>query len=171
LTDDPKTTGATNPAATRLRLRHFSKSLPMSLLRARESVMRHFRKSLREFGVTEQQWRVLRALSTMPQMEVAELARSTFLLGPSLSRILVDLAERGLILREPDPADLRRWMISLSSSGASLIDNVTPVSEAIYREISQRFGEDKLGQLQSLLAELEDAMAGIGGDAPDAAAD
>jgi homoprotocatechuate degradation regulator HpaR len=169
LTDD-KTIGATNSAATRLRLRHFSKSLPMSLLRARESVMRHFRKSLREFGVTEQQWRVLRALSTMPQMEVAELARATFLLGPSLSRILADLDQRDLILREADPNDLRRGMISLSTSGAALIDNVTPVSEAIYREISQRFGEDKLGQLQSLLAELEQAMTGIGNDTPDAPA-
>ena len=164
---DTKTIGATSPAATRLRLRHFSKSLPMSLLRARESVMRHFRKSLREFGVTEQQWRVLRGLSTKPQMEVAELARATFLLGPSLSRILVDLDQRGLILREPDPADLRRWMISLSPSGTELIDTVTPVSEAIYREISQRFGEDKLGQLQDLLAELEEAMAGVGSDGPD----
>lgn len=168
---DNKTIGATSSAATRLRLRHFSKSLPMSLLRARESVMRHFRKSLREFGVTEQQWRVLRALSTKPQMEVAELARATFLLGPSLSRILVDLDQRGLILREPDPADLRRWMISLSPSGSTLIDNVTPVSEAIYREISQRFGEDKLGQLQDLLAELEEAMAGLGNDGPGAPAD
>jgi homoprotocatechuate degradation regulator HpaR len=168
---DNKTIGATSSAATRLRLRHFSKSLPMSLLRARESVMRHFRKSLREFGVTEQQWRVLRALSTKPQMEVAELARATFLLGPSLSRILVDLDQRGLILREPDPADLRRWMISLSPSGTELIDNVTPVSEAIYREISQRFGEDKLGQLQDLLAELEEAMAGLGNDGPGAPAD
>jgi len=168
---DTKTIGATSPAATRLRLRHFSKSLPMSLLRARESVMRHFRKSLREFGVTEQQWRVLRALSTKPQMEVAELARATFLLGPSLSRILVDLDQRGLILREPDPADLRRWMISLSPSGTELIDTVTPVSEAIYREISQRFGEDKLGQLQDLLAELEEAMAGIGNGGPNAPVD
>ncbi len=168
---DNKTIGATSPAATRLRLRHFSKSLPMSLLRARESVMRHFRKSLREFGVTEQQWRVLRGLSTKPQMEVAELARATFLLGPSLSRILVDLDQRGLILREPDPADLRRWMISLSPSGTELIDTVTPVSEAIYREISQRFGEDKLGQLQDLLAELEEAMAGIGNGGPNAPVD
>ncbi|AZO81021.1 homoprotocatechuate degradation operon regulator, HpaR [Bosea sp. Tri-49] len=171
MTDDPKTTAATNPAATRLRLRHFSKSLPMSLLRARESVMRHFRKSLREFGVTEQQWRVLRALSTMPQMEVAELARATFLLGPSLSRILADLDQRKLIVRTADPADLRRWMISLNPAGTALIDTVTPVSEAIYREISQRFGADKLADLQSLLAELEQAMVGIGSDTPDAPTD
>ena len=66
---------------------------------------------------------------------------------------------------------MSRSTISLSAAGAALIDNVTPVSEAIYREISQRFGEDKLGQLQSLLAELEEAMTGIGGNAPDMPAD
>src|SRR5208283_3623306 len=44
-------------------MREFSRSLPMSLLRAREAVMRHFRPSLRRHGLTEQQWRILRALA------------------------------------------------------------------------------------------------------------
>ena len=44
-------------------MREFSRSLPMSLLRAREAVMRQFRPSLREHGLTEQQWRILRALA------------------------------------------------------------------------------------------------------------
>lgn len=72
-------------SATRVRLREFSRSLPMALLRAREAVMRHFRPSLRAFDVTEQQWRVLRALSAIPEIEVTELANATFLLAPSLS--------------------------------------------------------------------------------------
>ena len=35
-------------------MREFSRSLPMSLLRAREAVMRQFRPSLRNHGLTEQ---------------------------------------------------------------------------------------------------------------------
>src|SRR6478609_9362101 len=89
----------TNPSEARVRIRHFSRSLPMSLLRARESVMRHFRASLRRFGITEQQWRVLRALTSGERFEVTELAEATFLLPSSLSRILKDLDERGLIQR------------------------------------------------------------------------
>ena len=46
-----------------LPMRTFSQSLPMALLRAREAVMRRFRPGLRCHGVTEQQWRVLRALA------------------------------------------------------------------------------------------------------------
>ena len=43
-------------------LREFDRSLPMALLRAREAVMARFRPLFRLHGVTEQQWRVLRAL-------------------------------------------------------------------------------------------------------------
>lgn len=155
-------------AGTRIRLRHFSKSLPMSLLRAREAVMRHFRPSLRSFGLTEQQWRVLRALSSVRQIEVTDLARATFLLGPSLSRILQDLEGRGLVVREAIPADLRRGLISISPSGQTLIETVTPRSEEIYREIGARFGAENLETLQSLLRQLEGALGdmGVSGDDP-----
>jgi DNA-binding MarR family transcriptional regulator len=65
-----------------------------------------------------------------------------------------------LLRRETDQLDLRRGLISISSSGRALIDDVAPRSEAVYREITGRFGSDKLALLQALLAELEIAMAG-----------
>lgn len=61
------------------RLPDFSRSLHMLLLRASESVMRQFRASLRAHGITEQQWRVLRALSGLAEIEVTDLARLTCL--------------------------------------------------------------------------------------------
>src|SRR6202051_4864901 len=88
------------PKVRRVPMRDFSRSLPMSLLRAREAVMGHFRASLRDHGLTEQQWRILRALAAIDAIEVTELARVAFLLGPSLSRILRALEERHLIVRE-----------------------------------------------------------------------
>src|SRR4051794_647041 len=98
----------------RLPMRDFSRSLPMSLLRAREAVMRHFRPSLRRHALTEQQWRILRALAAVESIEVTELARTAFLLGPSLSRILRDLEVRQLIERRLAKADLRRSVVSIS---------------------------------------------------------
>ena len=98
-------------------MRDFSRSLPMSLLRAREAVMRQFRPELREHGLTEQQWRILRALAAIEAAEVTELARTAFLLGPSLSRILRDLEARNLIERKTAKADQRRGMVSISERG------------------------------------------------------
>ncbi len=95
-------------------MREFSRSLPMSLLRAREAVMRQFRPSLRSHGLTEQQWRILRALTAVDEIEVTELARVAFLLGPSLSRILRDLEARALdrSARRPRPMHGARWFRS-----------------------------------------------------------
>ena len=140
-------------------MRDFSKSLPMALLRAREAVMKHFRPSLRRHGLTEQQWRILRALAAVDAIEVTELARVAFLLGPSLSRILRDLEARQLIDRRTAKADLRRGVVSISQKGLKLIELVAPTSEAIYAAITQRYGVEKLAELQDMLATLEDNLA------------
>jgi len=136
-------------------MREFSRSLPMALLRAREAVMRRFRPSLRDAGLTEQQWRILRALSAIDQIEVSELARETFLLGPSLSRILRDLEARRLVQRRSPQTDLRRGLVSITPAGLSLLNAVAPVSEAIYVEITRRFGAKNLEALHTMLQVLE----------------
>ena len=140
-------------------MREFSRSLPMSLLRAREAVMRQFRPSLRHHGLTEQQWRILRALTAVDAIEVTELARTAFLLGPSLSRILRDLEARDLIERRTPEADLRRGVVSISAKGIKLIEAVAPTSEAIYATITKRYGARKLAELQAMLGALENALA------------
>jgi homoprotocatechuate degradation regulator HpaR len=149
-------------SARQVPMRDFSQSLPMALLRAREAVMRQFRPSLRAHGLTEQQWRILRALAAVDVIEVTELARVAFLLGPSLSRILRDLEARGLIERESDIRDLRRGVLSISAKGLKLIAQVAPSSEAIYASIASRYGVRKLAALQKMLAELEDSLANFG---------
>ena len=147
------------PAGRQVPMREFSRSLPMSLLRAREAVMRQFRPSLREHGLTEQQWRILRALAAIDAVEVTELARTAFLLGPSLSRILRDLEARHLIERKTAKADQRRSVVSISEKGVKLMASVAPTSEAIYAEITRRYGARKLAELQDMLRDLEQSLA------------
>jgi homoprotocatechuate degradation regulator HpaR len=142
-------------------MREFSRSLPMSLLRAREAVMRHFRPSLRDHGLTEQQWRILRALAAIDAIEVTELARVAFLLGPSLSRILRDLEARHLIERRVAKADLRRAVVSISAKGLKLIAAVAPSSEAIYAAMTRRYGARKLAELQDMLHALEASLSDL----------
>lgn len=130
----------------------------MALLRAREAVMRHFRPALRNFDMTEQQWRVLRALSAIPEIEVTELAGVTFLLAPSLSRILRDLEERGLTRRRSSSKDMRLALVSITPSGLKLIEDAGVYSEMIYTQMTKRFGAARLAELMELLRELENLL-------------
>jgi len=145
----------------RVRIRSFSKSLPMALLIAREAVMNRFRSSLHTFDITEQQWRVLRALAAIDGRQVTALAHVTCLLPASLSRILRDLETRGLIGRRVVPQDRRRALISIAPEGLALIDAVAPFSEAAYAEIADRFGKDRMDELHRLLKELADTLEAL----------
>ena len=142
-----------------LPMRDFAHSLPMALLSSRELVMSQFRPMLRKYELTEQQWRVLRALVEFVEVEVTELARRSYILSPSLSRILQNLEERGLVQRHAVQTDQRRARISISGKGRRLFNAIAPQSEAHYDKIAAAFGASKLAQLYELLGELDAALS------------
>ena len=130
------------------------RSLAIGLLKAREAVMSHFRPILADHDVTEQQWRVLRALSEAGQLDATEVAEKAFILAPSLTRMLRSLEERGLITREKDEADGRRVLLALAPAGQAVIDEVMPDSRRVYADIDARFGKKRIEALLDMLEEL-----------------
>jgi len=140
-------------------IRPFNASLPMALLQSREGAMRRFRPMLAEYDLTEQQWRVLRALAAADAaLPVGEVADRTFLLGPSLSRILSNLEDRDLIERTTSPADQRSSNLALAAKGLALVKEIAPHSEATYKEIEAAFGSDRLRSLLDELHDLTEAL-------------
>lgn len=133
--------------------------LPQHLLRAREAVMAYFRPLLNSYGLTEQQWRIMRLLDDRGEMEAGMVADLACILPPSLTGILVRMEKAGLIHRRKDKTDSRRLIVSLSDQGRALTLEISPQSTACYLQIEQHFGEDKLEQLLTLLTELEQLPA------------
>jgi homoprotocatechuate degradation regulator HpaR len=131
----------------------------MELLKAREAAMSRFRPMLRQHGLTEQQWRVIRALAAYQKIDASELARRSFLLSPSLTRILQFLERAQLIKRSSDANDQRRSVFALTNKGRRIYDEVGPDSEMLYAEIEKEFGVEKLETLYKLLAEFYTALA------------
>ena len=126
----------------------------MALLSAREAIMEYFRPHLKNFNLTEQQWRVLRILTAVDEISTTDLADATVILGPSLTRILRDLENRKLIKRWTSPEDGRRSMVMISKTGSELVGKVGVAEELIYNEISRAFGRENLSELHKLLGEF-----------------
>jgi homoprotocatechuate degradation regulator HpaR len=135
-------------------------SLPACLIRAREAVMAKVRPTLRAHDMTEPQWRVLRTLAGLEEIEITRLSQMVFLLPSSLSRILRDLGERGLVQRRTAEQDLRRGLVSISDEGRALIQAALPSTVATNVEIERLYGADRMKQLLRLLIELEEALGG-----------
>jgi len=110
--------------------------------------MTHTRPSLREHGLSDQQWRVLRVLGENAHcaegVETGRVAREAFLLGPSLTGVLTRMARDGLIERRRCPQDARRTVVRATALG---LRKVAQLSEAMESEL----GKQKLAQLYQLL--------------------
>ena len=135
-------------------LRNFSRSLPMVLLRARETVMERFRPNLRAHNLTDQQWRILRALFDQGKKDLGELSNMCCILKPSITRIIRSMEERSLLKRSVDNYDQRRTIVSITTIGRDLISVVGPNSEAIYQDIASALGTNELEDLYSKLDTL-----------------
>ncbi len=121
--------------------------------------MRGFRNQLRTFDLNEQQWRTLRALTEVKQLEISELANRIYILKPSLTRILRNLQQRGLISRKKSNQDQRYAYISITDKGYRLFREVAPKSEQEYARITERFGADRLEELYQILDELSSVLS------------
>jgi len=127
------------------------RNLPRLLLQARESVMAHTRPSLREHGLSDQQWRVLRVLGEHGTVETGKVAREAYILGPSLTGVLARMERDGLVKRERDPTDQRRTVVQATAKGRKLVEKLSHVIEAHYGWMEKSLGKQKLTELYGLL--------------------
>jgi homoprotocatechuate degradation regulator HpaR len=136
------------------KIRRFSESLPMLLLRARETAMARFRPVLHEHGLTEQQWRVLRALDDLGELTAAGLAKECCILAPSITRILRKLSQDGLVSTRPSRTDQRERNVRMSAKGRKLVETVGPAVEAEYERICEQLAPGSLTSLSRDLSAL-----------------
>lgn len=135
-------------------LRHTRRSLPIALLRARETVMGPIRDMLAKSGVNEQKWRVLRVLQEQGALELSQVAAEACLLLSSLTRMVRPMVDEGLISRMTPPEDRRKTVIAITPAGTTLVQAHSAESRAILSRIEAEFGAERLDMLLDLLADL-----------------
>ena len=131
------------------------RNLPLLLLQAREGVLAHFRPLLNAHGVTEQQWRVLRALLAEDEaLEPRQIGALCRISSPSLAGVLARMDELGLVQRERTPHDQRRVLVSLTRKSRDLVAAMAPQVEAVYARIESHIGADFVQRFYATLDEL-----------------
>jgi homoprotocatechuate degradation regulator HpaR len=118
-------------------INQFTRSLPMMLYRTLDAVMPRFRSIFHEFGLTEQQWRVLRVLWETDHTTIMALSEATLLPAPSLIGIVDRLERDGLVNRQRSEVDRRKVNVVLTSQGAALEGEIMPRVASAYAELKQ----------------------------------
>jgi homoprotocatechuate degradation regulator HpaR len=139
----------------------FERSIAAALIKAEESVLAPMRPKLREHGITEPQWRVMRVINETGATYATGLAEVALLHAPSVTRILQELEERNLIVREADESDRRRALVTLTPEGREIVRVISRHVARIIGEYADRFGAQRLDKLVSELRALSAAIKGV----------
>jgi homoprotocatechuate degradation regulator HpaR len=132
----------------------FTTSLPMLLNRSLDAIMPPYRDLFQEFGVTEQQWRVLRVLWEQKHLTSAQISILTLLPSPSLVGILDRLEKKELVKRLRSSSDRREINITITDKGRELQSEVMPKVKKIQDQIKLILTDPEWRELNKSLEKI-----------------
>jgi DNA-binding MarR family transcriptional regulator len=111
-------------------------------------------------GLSPAQASALGTVNRLGRPTLGELAALEQVQPPSMTRIVANLADAGMVVRETDAADRRSVRVRITPSGARALESIRTAKNAfLVRRLGdlstdeQRRAEDLVGLLEHLLAE------------------
>ncbi len=134
----------------------FLDSLPMILSRTLDGVMPVYRALFQEHAITDQQWRVMRALWEQKHLTSKQISEITLLPSPSLVGILDRLEKKGFVGRLRSIEDRRLVYIVPTQAGRKLQELMLPKIEQIHDRFMHQVTPDEWGELNRILDKLNE---------------
>jgi DNA-binding MarR family transcriptional regulator len=103
----------------------------------------------------------MRVINDRGATDATGLSEVGLLHAPSVTRILKELEQRGLIAREADANDRRRTLVTLTQEGHEVVKITSRQVMRIMREYDGRFGAQRLERLNDELRALSAAIKGV----------
>jgi DNA-binding MarR family transcriptional regulator len=115
-------------------------------------INQHFKRN--NFPVTYEQWQILSRLyesDGLTQNQIAELNEKD---QPSVSRLIVNMIKRGLVIRAPHPTDARINIIKLTESAKRIEPDLNNLARQTIMDASQGMSQEELDQVLALLDKI-----------------
>lgn len=123
------------------------RNLPQLFLRAREGLMSHFRPILKHYGLTDQQWRILRVLDEHGQLESHEICTQCQMVSASMAGVLARMERMALLERQRQSTDQRRVVVRLAPKGRQLVSEMAPLIDQQYQHLEDALGAQVFTQV------------------------
>lgn len=108
-----------------------------------------------EYGLTRREWRILSVLSMHEGVLSSELAGLAMLDRARTSRAITGLSQKGLLRRQPRPADRREVHVFLTDDGRRIASELFERVAAINRALLAPLSAEQRAVLDTLLDRLQ----------------
>jgi DNA-binding MarR family transcriptional regulator len=118
------------------------------------------------YRLTIAKWKVLSVIGFFAPLSSTEVGRHTSLEPDKVSRTTDQLVRAGLVVREQDPRDRRRVILTLSAKGKRVNDTIEEVRCAIEVELLNVLTPPELDAFYGMLDKLDERAAAIFSESP-----
>ncbi|MEX2122837.1 MAG: MarR family transcriptional regulator [Woeseia sp.] len=133
--------------------------VPYLLYRTTNQLNRRLRSRLRKEAINISRWRVLAVLRAYGDMNLGEIVDLTVMEQPSVSRIVTQLDQEGLVRRKASRKDSRFVNVTLTAAGRKAFQSIYPAAikhqEAALRGFSRKEIENLTDYLRRIQANIE----------------
>lgn len=137
-------------------------ALVIELLRLREAMRMVCRPVLRQRGLTDQNWRLIRTLGERGPTEMTTLAAQTAIPMASASRIVTRMAAAGLVRRMRHRLDGRQVLVELTPKGRRMQAELAPLVREAYAALDASLPAGMLAELHGALVRTNRAVDAFG---------
>jgi DNA-binding MarR family transcriptional regulator len=113
-------------------------------------------QTLAPWDITPSQLRALRVLTRHGVMRLSELSDHLHIAPRSTTEVVDALESRGLVRRQPDPADRRATLVELTEHGASVLDAISAARGTEAERVFGRLSQADRAHLARILRKLRD---------------
>ena len=135
--------------------------LPYLLNRAGARIATAFSEEVRPLGATLQIWRVLAALHEQDGRRMGDLSNTTSIEVSTLTRLVDNMEQRGLVARRRERADARVVLLHATPAGRRLTQRILPIAERYEAVALAGFDASEAENLKAALRRLYANMDGL----------
>jgi MarR family transcriptional regulator, lower aerobic nicotinate degradation pathway regulator len=134
--------------------------IPYGLVLARlgQEATARFRKSVRPLNLGAQQFIVLKQLQALGECSQGELADALGIDYSNLASVTGELYRRGLVERDRDPNDRRRYVVELTAEGRQMLADADKAVGVGEEDMLSVLTEAEREQLWELLRRMADSL-------------
>ena len=128
--------------------------LPYLLARASFTISSEFHAQVEAAGFTVSEWRILASLSGVKQRTVGELADFVLAKQPTVTKMVLRMADQGLVMRTACTQDKRQAWVSITPKGQKLVQPLLKKAALHEKNVLRSLGDAQSQALKSILQKL-----------------